>query len=51
MSCFYRAGWEGDRNKFVGLKLDPELILVDGYYAPLDFINYLFHCSTDRKFD
>lgn len=51
VGCFYRAGWEGDRNKFVGLKLDPELILVDGYYAPLDFINYFFHWSSGRKFD
>jgi len=46
----YRSAWEGDRNRFIGMKLDPQLILTDGSYGA-KYGSYFFDTFVERKFD
>ncbi|TBU94784.1 hypothetical protein DNJ95_11150 [Stutzerimonas kirkiae] len=46
----YRSAWEGDRDQFVGKKLDPDIILADGSYGA-KYGNYFFDTFVERKFD
>lgn len=46
----YRSAWEGDRNQFVGRRLEPELILADGSYGA-KYGSYFFDTFVERKFD
>lgn len=34
-ACAYRSGWEGDRNQFIGVKIQSQNIFDENYYLEL----------------
>ncbi|WP_131190153.1 hypothetical protein [Stutzerimonas kirkiae] len=45
----YRSAWEGDRNQFIGKKLDPVLVLEEGSYGA-KYGSYFFNYHVERRF-
>lgn len=46
----YRSAWEGDKSQFVGMQIDPDLILERGSYGAKHG-SYFFNAFAERKFD